>query len=163
MRAFQLICLSLFLAHQSDAQVKIKAEQLFPFQEGLAVVKYQNSYGVINRTGVFVVPYNKYLFQDFGLGSLEPDEHGFVNGACVVREVKSGLFGLINQKGILIIPATYTLAYPFDKEGWARGCSQLRYRVQIRAQRKASKEATNLSYRVATRRCCFNLLNVCSM
>lgn len=120
MKTLSITLLILLLVKEAMAQVKIKAEQFFPFQEGLAVVKYQNSYAVINSSGTFVVPYNKYYYQDFGLGSLEPEKHGFVNGACVVQDVKSGLFGLINQKGVLIIPAAYTLAYPFDTEGWAR-------------------------------------------
>lgn len=103
--------------------VNIKADRLFPFKEGLAIVAYGNSYGLIDSKGAFVVPYGKYEFDNFSLGTLEP-EHGFINGAAVTKKINSPLIGMIDKKANLIIPTEYLLVYPFDKEGWARVTDQ---------------------------------------
>jgi hypothetical protein len=101
------------------AQIKIKADRFYPFSEGYAVVSYGTAYAVIDKSGNFVIPYNKFHLENFGLSSLEP-KHGFINGGCVAIDPASRQQGMIDIKGNWIVPAEYMLITPFDKEGWCR-------------------------------------------
>lgn len=99
--------------------IKIKADRLFSFNEGLAIIGNGTSNAVIDRTGKFIIGYNKFIFENFNLGTLEPF-HGFLNGGCIVQNLVTNLLGIIDRKGSFIIPAEYILIYPFDSEGWTR-------------------------------------------
>lgn len=99
--------------------ILVKADELYPFKEGLAIVRKGNSYGVINSKGEMVIPYNLYRFANFGT-TLDEPVPGFQNGSCVVQNPETGLLGVIDKHGKLLIPCDYLVAHPFDNEGWAR-------------------------------------------
>ena len=101
-----------------NANTLIKADRLRKFKQGYAIVQYGKAQGLIDNTGKFVIPYNKYQLNSFDLGSLDPAT-GFINGGCVMRDLKTGLMGMTDQFGKLIIGASYTVVNPFDIEGWA--------------------------------------------
>ncbi|MBW7892277.1 MAG: hypothetical protein H3C48_14895, partial [Chitinophagaceae bacterium] len=81
-----------------DAKV-IDADDLDPFNKGAALIRKGSSYALINKDGDFIVPYNKYSFND---GS----QRDFITGAWS----QSGIFivrlpdndGAINYQGKLI-------------------------------------------------------------
>ena len=86
------------------------------FIDGKAVVSSKQKYGIIDATGVEIVPvkyasigaYNKYGLAQINLGGKV--EEGVVSG---------GKVGYINQKGEIVLPAKYDEIGFFDKTNTA--------------------------------------------
>lgn len=94
-----------------DAKV-IDADDLDPFNKGAALIRKGSSYALINKDGDFIVPYNKYSFND---GS----QRDFNTGAWS----QSGIFivrlpdndGAINYQGKLITGEYPSLSWSITK------------------------------------------------
>lgn len=95
-----------------NAKSIVHVTQLYPFSDGLAVLRNGNVYCVINEKGEIVIPYNRYEF--FSTDNFK----GFVNGMAQVIDAK-GLAGLIDKQGKLIFPFQFTFINHFSKEGIA--------------------------------------------
>jgi hypothetical protein len=97
----------------------LDVDQVYPFSEGFAIVKKGTAEGVINQNGEMVVPFNKWQFVGFNK-SYGTVTEGFKNGHCVVKAIgTTELYGMINSKGVVIIPCENTIVFPFDDFGLA--------------------------------------------
>ena len=76
-------------------------ENIFDFNNGFAVVRIEDMYGIIDSQGKEVIPC-KYKYDEY----TRMDIKDFVDYG-VVRIKKNGRWGLLNRKGELIVPATY--------------------------------------------------------
>ena len=105
-----------YIDQSGEILIPLKFYNLFPFEENMAKFLDQPSgnYGLMNRTGKIILA-PKYS-----------DIQGFKNGISVVSNytyVKDGETiikrGFIDTIGKEIIPLTFTMAYDFDKKGFA--------------------------------------------
>lgn len=94
-----------------DARSIVHVTALYPFSEGLAILRNGNVYCVINEKTEIVVPYNKYQFYI-------SDKKGYVNGMCAIID-DNRKKGFIDKQGKLIFPIQFGFVTPFLKEGIA--------------------------------------------
>lgn len=76
-----------------------KYDEIYPFNEGLAVVKKDQKYGFINENNKTVIPFN----YDFALS--------FSEGLAPVA--RNGKMGFINKNNVNIVPFCFDLAQKF--------------------------------------------------
>ena len=91
--------------HNGRVVIPAKYDDVMYFSEGLASVKINGKWGVIDKSGTIVIP-AKY-----------DDAGDFSEGLAVVKI--NGKWGFIDKSGTLVIPAKYVYAGSFN-EGLAR-------------------------------------------
>ncbi|MDO6807605.1 WG repeat-containing protein [Zobellia galactanivorans] len=103
-------------------------DQITPFSDGLAAVRKGDQWGFIDEEGQLVIGFRNDLVWNKNPQTDNPGVEGigypqFMNGRCVVREVKEdgiARYGFIDKKGNMAIPAEFLNVSPFS-EGHAVG------------------------------------------
>jgi len=104
------IGLFLFFTITIGAQTEVVCENFGGFNEGLAPVLINNSWGFMDVDGNIVIePKFKVLVENWG------DVPYFSNGSTVVMESATELVGYINTKGELFLPYNYITAFNFSE------------------------------------------------
>lgn len=89
-----------------DPNAKVlDVDQLFPFSDGVARVRKGTAFALIDSSGKFIVPFNKW--------DITTDSK---SGMLIVKD-KNGC-GVIDTKGKLIVPCKYSDISYFDKDGY---------------------------------------------
>jgi hypothetical protein len=90
-------------------QIEVKYDYVYSFENGLAVAKLGDYYGIINEQDEEVVPFDL----DY------PDMRELRNGYATMKD-DYGKWGAINAKGQVVIPCEYDSLVIFDEKGIAR-------------------------------------------
>jgi hypothetical protein len=101
-----------YIVHMSDNIISLDVDRLFPFYDGYAVIQKGEAYALINASGTIVVPFNKYVFN-----LKSNSDFGFTSGFCVVMDVNTNRWGMLNNKLELFIPCIYAHVQPVDNNG----------------------------------------------
>lgn len=123
----------------TNAQTLKKLDKVASFQENLAGVKKDDSWGFIDTTGKLVIDYRSDIV-------VPPNgEPSFNNGRCMIQEVKDGItyYGYINAKGESVISTEYLNATPFEN-GYARVIKH--YKSDTGTTNALGKNIVNYSY-----------------
>ena len=83
-----------------------------PFHDGFAFAKKDGKWGVINKSGAFVI---QPQYEDFFVYDINYSYQVFVNGFACVK--KDGKWGFINTSGNTVVPFTYDESLQFFREG----------------------------------------------
>lgn len=114
--------------NKGEIVIPMKFDYIRPVKNGLTIYMKDRKYGIINlKENYRTAPIFKYLFS-------------FSEGLCAFRELTDDIdmiwaykytnCGLINEKGQIVVPATYSRIYAF-KEGIANVVSKCNYINQI--------------------------------
>ena len=86
----------------------MKYDYIYPFENGLAIAKLNEYYGIINEHDEEVVPFDL----DY------PDMRGLRDGYATMKD-RYDKWGAIDAKGRVVIPCEYDSLVIFDKDGIA--------------------------------------------
>lgn len=101
--------------------IKIDASELDNFKEGRAVIRKDDQFAIIDKTGKLIVPWGKYKFNERGTYTIDKWRCGYKNGMCVVRDPETELYGFIDYSGKLVVPCTLSAAGPYAADGFGWG------------------------------------------
>jgi hypothetical protein len=113
-----LLCKALSIKGQAPGEISttakvLEADELFNFQDGVAIIKKGTAYALINKEGALIVPFNKYASIKYGKAG---SHLLIVRGNEPANYLKEGL---INSAGKEILPCQYHSILPlFDADGY---------------------------------------------
>jgi hypothetical protein len=141
MKAFLFLNLllgNLFLFSQNHDTENFIYQEAYPFEKGLAIVKMDDKYGMIDKTGKFIIPctYDYINYPSGGLILVKKNERWgyinlankeiiapkyevaspFIDGLAAIKQ--NNKWGYINTAGKEIVPPKYDEGYNFS-EGMA--------------------------------------------
>lgn len=104
--------------------IECQYDEVFPFHEGVAFVKKDNAYAMINNEGQAIT---SFTFESLDLSNdLEAEienPYEFINGFAIVKQ---GKIGVVNKTGKFVIPPVYECIEPF-KNGMAAVCKKYKW------------------------------------
>jgi len=104
--------------------IECKYDEVFPFHEGVAFVKHNNSYAMINSEGKAITAFEfEILDLSIDLDAEVENPYEFINGYAIVKQ---GKFGVVDKTGHFVISPIYDCIEPF-KEGLAAVCKNYKW------------------------------------
>lgn len=131
----------------NDAKV-LYVTAMYPFSEGLAVVRNNQSFAVIDATGNIVIPFNKFTYN---YNRYYPR---FTNGMIRIQNERDGkeFYGFINKKAEVVFPIQFRHGVHFQPEGFATGWKYTSNTTWItHVLRKDGTESTLSNYTAANK------------
>lgn len=151
-----------FIDENRKMVIEPKYDDVHPFSEGLASVKFNNKYGFIDETGKEVIPLKYEYANSFseGLAEVKLGYYGFIDktgkevtplkyyvvhsfseGLAAVRDPVSRRYGFIDKTGNEVISLRYESAYLFSQ-----GLAYVRLNGKVGFIDKTGKEIIPFQY-----------------